>query len=138
MYKVNFVGVQMLMNPQSRGEVTLASKDPAAEPVIDPRYLSHPYDRQTIIDGIRESIAYVKSTLLSSYVQKEVFLPKSDSDEDILDFCKDSLNSVLHGCGTVRMGHKDDTTACLDTHFRVRGVDNLRVIDLSVAPLITR
>ncbi|KAJ9603642.1 hypothetical protein H2200_011828 [Cladophialophora chaetospira] len=134
-----FYGVTiMLMNPQSRGEVTLASKDPAANPTIDPGYLSHPYDRQTIINGVRESLAYIRSTFLSKYVQREVHVPKSDTDEQILDFCKENLQSVLHGCGTVRMGHEKDPMACLDTHFRVRGVDNLRVVDLSATPLITR
>ena len=128
----------MLMNPQSRGEVTLASKDPAAPPVIDPGYLSHPYDRQTYIDGVREALAFARSPFLRKHVQGEVLVPKSDNEEDILDFCKDNTGSVLHGCGTVRMGSKNDTTACVDTDFRLRGVDKMRVIDLSVTPIITK
>lgn len=128
----------MLMNPQSRGEVTLASRNPAADPVIDPGYLSHPYDRQTIIDGVRESLTYARSPFLSNYIRKEMLVPRTDSDEDVLDFCQSTLQSVLHGCGSVRMGSKDDLTACLDTDFCLRGVDNLRVIDLSAIPLITR
>lgn len=134
-----FMGLTiMLMNPQSRGEVTLASKNPAAKPILDPAYLSHPYDRQTIIDGVREALAYVRSTFLSNYVCRETQVPKSDRDEDILAFCQQTINSVLHGCGTVRMGNKGDGTAPLDTHFRLRGVENLRVMDLSATPLITR
>ena len=46
--------------------------------------------------------------------------------------------SVLHGVGTVVMGCKDDATAPADTAFRVRGVDGLRVMDLSVCPVITK
>lgn len=128
----------MLMNPQSRGEVTLASKNPAAEPIVDPGYLSHPYDRQTIVDGVREALTFMRTTFLSNYLQRETLVPRTDSDADILDFCQHNLESVLHGCGTVRMGGQDDPTACLDTDFRVRGVENLRVIDLSAIPLITR
>lgn len=34
------------------------------------------------------------------------------------------------------MGKKEDKSACVDTDFRVRGVHNLRVVDLSVLPLL--
>ena len=134
-----FMGLTiMLMNPQSRGEITLASKRPEELPIIDPGYFSHPYDRQTMIDGVREALTYVRSTKLANNVRKEVFVPRSDSDEDILDFCRENTYSVLHPCGTVQMGSKSNPDACLDTDFRLRGVENLRVIDLSAAPLITR
>ena len=40
--------------------------------------------------------------------------------------------------GTVRMGKKEDEGACVDTDFRVRGVESLRVVDLSVIPLLPK
>ncbi|KIX09119.1 uncharacterized protein Z518_00197 [Rhinocladiella mackenziei CBS 650.93] len=127
----------MLMNPQSRGSVTLASKDPAADPVIDVNFFSHPYDRQTLVSGVREVMTFVRSKHLSKHIASAVLAPKTDSDEDILAFCKDTLMSVLHGVGTAKMGHRDDPKACVDTDFRVRDVDNLRVMDLSVCPVLT-
>ena len=33
-------------------------------------------------------------------------------------------------------GDHDDPQACVDTDFRVRGLDGLRVVDMSVAPLL--
>lgn len=128
----------MLMNPQSRGTVTLPSKDPKAEPLIDVNFFSHPYDPRTMVDGIREVLTFVRETEVSKYIVKGQLVPQSDSDEDILKFVKDNLMSVLHPVATVKMGRKDDPNACADTDFRVRGVQNLRVIDLSVCPLITR
>ncbi|OWP03272.1 hypothetical protein B2J93_3004 [Marssonina coronariae] len=34
------------------------------------------------------------------------------------------------------MGRRDDEKACVDTDFRVRGCQNLRIVDLSVLPLL--
>lgn len=127
----------MLMNPQSRGSVTLSSSDPAAAPIIETNYFSHPYDPETFVNGVGEALAFVNSDDIKKHVVSKMLAPESDSREDILAFCKKNLMSVLHPVGTVRMGHKDDCTACADSDFRVRGVGNLRVIDLSVCPVIT-
>lgn len=41
-----------------------------------------------------------------------------------------------HACGTCRMGPANDPDAVLDTRFRVRGVNGLRVVDASIFPKI--
>ena len=41
-----------------------------------------------------------------------------------------------HACGTCRMGPDGDENAVLDSRFRVRGVDGLRVVDASIFPNI--
>lgn len=41
-------------------------------------------------------------------------------------------------CSTVRMGRKDQPDACVDTDFKVRGIQGLRVADLSVLPLLPK
>lgn len=41
-----------------------------------------------------------------------------------------------HACGTCRMGPDGDPDAVLDSRFRVRGVEGLRVVDASVFPKI--
>lgn len=128
----------MLMNPQSRGSVTLASSDPASPPIIETNYFSHPYDPETFVNGITEALAFAKSDDIAKHIVSGKLVPESDSQEDILTFAKQNLMSVLHPVGTVRMGHKDDGTACTDSDFRVRGVRKLRVVDLSVCPVMTK
>lgn len=128
----------MLMNPQSRGEVRLASSNPADDPVIEANYLSHPYDRQTIVNAVKEGMMFVRSAGVAPYVVGKVLAPESERDEDVHAFVKKELMSILHGVGTVMMGRQDDQSAPLDTAFRVRGVDGLRVVDLSVCPTITK
>lgn len=42
-------------------------------------------------------------------------------------------------CSTVRMGKgKDEKNACVDANFRVLGVEGLRVVDLSILPLLPK
>ena len=40
--------------------------------------------------------------------------------------------------GTVKMGRKDDPEACVDNNFRVLGVEQLRVADLSCIPILMK
>lgn len=128
----------MLMNPQSRGSVTLESEDPTAMPLIDVNFLSHPYDRKTFIDATQEVLRFVKSEQLSKHIVSEFHAPKTDSAQDVLEFIKQDVMSVLHPVGTVKMGGTEDETGCVDSDMCVRGVRKLRVVDLSVCPLITR
>ncbi|XP_077980065.1 glucose dehydrogenase [FAD, quinone]-like [Glandiceps talaboti] len=45
--------------------------------------------------------------------------------------------TVFHICGTCKMGSKDDPTAVVDPSLRVRGLENVRVVDVSVMPHLT-
>lgn len=128
----------MLMNPQSRGSVGIKSSNPLAMPVIDVNFLAHPYDRRTYVDAIKETVKFIRSASLSKYIVSEVNVPNTDSDEEVLKWAKKNIMSVLHGCGTVKMGRRGDPTACLDSDMCVRGVKNLRVVDLSVCPVLTK
>ena len=64
-------------------------------------------------------------------------MPGSDiqSDEQIWDHIRHNGGTVFHCVGTCRMG--GDSRSVVDTELRVRGVENLRVIDASVMPKIT-
>lgn len=70
------------MNPQSRGTVTLQSKDPLVAPVIDPSFLSHPFDRRVLIQGMRETRRLLSSPVYAAKTLKTYF-PADDTDEAI-------------------------------------------------------
>lgn len=48
---------------------------------------------------------------------------------------KESAGTAYHPQGTVVMGRPDDTNACVGSDFVVYGLNNLRVADLSIAPM---
>ena len=128
--------VDILMSPQSRGTIKLRSSSPADSPLIDLNFLSHPYDRRGIIECVRAGLSYQKSPSWQVGITGVAGGPKSESDEDILEFAKNHISATMHPVGTCKMGLDQDKYACVDRDFRVRGVTGLRVVDLSVAPLL--
>ncbi|KAH8901182.1 hypothetical protein GQ53DRAFT_850629, partial [Thozetella sp. PMI_491] len=62
--------------------------------------------------------------------------PASDSDEAITSFIRNGLSTGWHFASTARMGASDDDGRVVDTSFRVRELENLHVVDMSVALLM--
>ncbi|MCJ1453409.1 hypothetical protein MMC28_003756 [Mycoblastus sanguinarius] len=125
----------MNMNPQSRGSITLASSSPSDPPLIDFNYATHPFDKLTLIHAVRAAMQFRKTHALKEYWRGPINTPSGESDEEIWEFIKQNLGPVWHANGTVKMGKSTDELACVGPDLLVRGVQNLRVADLSVCPL---
>jgi len=124
-----------LQNTQSSGSVTLASSYQADAPTIDVRIFEHEYDRRVAIEGMRSLMEFVKTPALSANVAELLEWPESESDEDILEHWRATAIPFFHFGGTCRMGRDDgDAGSVVDKEFKVRGVEGLRVVDLSVMP----
>ncbi|QRM56414.1 GMC family oxidoreductase N-terminal domain-containing protein [Sinorhizobium sp. BG8] len=123
------------IRPRSRGEVTLASADPAANPRVAPRYFSDAYDLEAITDGTMAAIDIMEQPAIAKYVAtRHTPSPKLKTREDIRAFCQRDAHAALHPSGTCRMG--GDEMAVVDPQLRVRGIDGLRVADASVMPTL--
>lgn len=80
---VAFLGAMpIIMNPQSRGTVTLCSSDPTKPPIIDPRFLTHPYDKRVIIEGVRKTMDLLAAPIYAARTLERLG-PKDDSDQAI-------------------------------------------------------
>jgi choline dehydrogenase len=123
------------LRPESRGEVRLASRDPFAEPLIDPRYLSTETDRRTMRDAVRIVRDIVAQDAVKLYRGPEM-RPGAHvrTDSEIDAWIRRTAETIYHPVGTVRMGA--DERAPVDGDLRVRGVEGLRVIDASVMPTL--
>ena len=73
----------VLMNPQSQGQIALASSDPEQAPLIDFGYMNSDYDRNVLIEAIRESMKFPKTPQIAKYWRNSILGPKSDTSEDI-------------------------------------------------------
>ncbi|KAL8827722.1 MAG: hypothetical protein Q9170_006899 [Blastenia crenularia] len=121
---------------ESGGEVKLSSSDPAENPIVDPHFLSHPFDRRIAIQALRETMEFFQTPSLAKGHSGLAVGPKGEGDEKILEYIRETAVSTWHPCGTVKMGKQDDPGTCVDTNFRVVGMQGLRVVDMSVAPFV--
>lgn len=125
-----------LIYPKSRGTVRLASADPSAPPLIDPRYLEEPDDARFLLEGIRLVREVMASRRMKDVVTGELHPgPELADDDAMARELPNRIHTVYHPVGTCRMG--DDDRAVVDSRLRVRGVEGLRVADASIMPSIT-
>ena len=130
----------VLLKPRSSGTITLRSADPAAKPIIDPRYLSDPdgIDRDAMMAGLRVTATIARSPALKDIIGRIARpLHATTLDDETLEQALDTCSHTLyHPVGTARMGR--DENSVVDPQLRVRGVHGLRVADASVMPSIIR
>lgn len=133
---LNYAAFLLFINPQGLGEATLQSSDPNVPLRFDPKFLSHPFDRRLAIESLRDLLRVIKHDEYAKNTLSDIIVPKSDSDEDLLEFWKGTVGSTWHMTGTAKMGKSEDDNAAVDNNFKIFGIDNLRVADLSVVPVL--
>jgi 4-pyridoxate dehydrogenase len=129
----------VMLQPESRGSVTLASADPAALAVIRQNFLSTEGDRRTIRAMVRRMREIGDQAPLRPFIAEEL-APGADqtTDAEIDAFVRRTAITLHHPVGTCKMGADDDADAVLDGRMRVRGIEGLRVIDGSALPRVVR
>jgi choline dehydrogenase len=127
----------VVVKPKSRGYVRLASADPDAMPLVSPHMLKDPADLAAMIAGQRFFLRAFQTGPLARRIAKIVAPDPGDlSDEALTRHCQRLVKTNYHPSGTCRMGARGDPLAALDAKLRVRGVEALRVCDLSAMPNI--
>ncbi|AJQ93626.1 GMC family oxidoreductase [Gynuella sunshinyii] len=122
------------LRPYSRGTVGLYDAHPMTAPRIDPAYLSDDRDIDVLLKGIKLSREIVYQSAMDHLRGRSMFLPDHPDDAVLLDSIRQRAESIYHPVGTCRMGV--DADAVVDQHFRVKGIEGLRVVDASVMPLL--
>lgn len=127
----------VVMNGQSRGSVSLSSADPTGPAINDVNYLSHPYDRRVMIEGLRAVTKFSEVPSIAAITERRLEGPPGDSDDEtFFEHAKIAVNPMWHFAGTCRMGKEGDESAVVDKEFKVKGLKGLRIVDLSVAAVL--
>ena len=122
-----------VMRPESRGSILIGGPDIATPAIIDPNYLATEYDRRVSVSLFRFIREMFRQPALAPFVISEINPgDEIESDDEIIDAFHRIGNSGYHAAGTCRMG--TDKASVVDTRLRVRGVEGLRVVDISVMP----
>ena len=126
------------------GTVTLRSADPQDVPQINFNYFdtgttadrADQLDLQAVTEGIQLSRRICSDVIPPQGTFQEVWPETNVSTAaEIQQFIKDEAWGHHASC-TCPIGADDDPVAVLDSKFRVRGVQSLRVVDASVFPKI--
>jgi choline dehydrogenase-like flavoprotein len=124
------------LRPESRGTVHVTSPDFAAQPAIDPNYLSTPRDREIAARSIRLTRRIVAQPAFARFKPEEFKPgPAFESEADLEKAAGDIGTTIFHPVGTCRMG--GDRESVVDPRLRLRALRRLRIADASVMPSIT-
>jgi 4-pyridoxate dehydrogenase len=123
----------VVLRPEARGRVALASADPGAAPRIEQNLLATEREWKSIRAAIRLFRELAQQPVLQPFIKAETGPgPSATSDEAIDAHIRATAVTAHHPCGTCRMGA--DAMAVVDGALRVRGAEQLRVVDASVFP----
>ena len=125
------------LRPTSRGTVSIRSTNPLEPPAMQPRYLSTPEDRATLVAGIRLARKLAATSAMQPFVAGE-YRPGVDAvtDDELLEFARNTGGTIFHPSGTTKMGPDSDPMAVVDPQLRVHGIEALRVVDCGIMPTL--
>ena len=125
-----------LLRPHSKGSVKLKSDGENYQVLIDQNFLSDSRDEANIVEAIKKAREVLSSKEFDEVRGEEIAPGKSiQSDEDLLDYIRRTSLTVYHPVGTCKMG-TDNMSVVSPGDLKVKGMNNLRVIDASIMPNI--
>jgi choline dehydrogenase/4-pyridoxate dehydrogenase len=134
-YADNFGCRAVLLRPESRGRIKLASSDPAVPVRIHQNFLATEKDWTTLRAGVQVVREIGRQAPLVSFTAGEISPgPDRRSEAEIDAHIRATAITVHHPLGTCKMATANDPEAVVDPELKVLGVDGLRVVDASVMP----
>jgi len=134
-YQDSFGCRAVVLRPESRGWLELASADPRRAPRIRQHFLATDKDWKTLRAGLRLVRDIARQGPLRPFIARELAPgPDAQSDDALDAHIRATAITVHHPLGTCRMGGAADHMAAVDGECRVIGVAGLRVVDASVMP----
>jgi len=128
----------VLLHPESRGRIELASADPQAAPRIRQNFLATGNDQKTMRSALRIAREVCRQAPMQPFMEREIAPGEAAVSDATLDaHVRGNSITVHHPLGSCKMGSASDRMAVVDPALRVFGAEGLRVIDGSVMPDLT-
>jgi choline dehydrogenase-like flavoprotein len=125
-----------LLRPHSKGSVKLSKEGEEFKLLIDHNFLSDSRDEKNIIEAVKKAREVLLSKEFDEVRGKEIAPGNMvNTDEEILQYIRKTALTVYHPVGTCKMGI-DDLAVVSPKDLKVKGMNNLRVIDASIMPTI--
>ncbi|KAI9148975.1 GMC oxidoreductase [Paramyrothecium foliicola] len=140
-YNTSYVSfTAALVAPTSRGNVSILSNSLSDPPQIDPQYYTTPEDEALALYAFKNLRKAFTKFAESNYTigpNNGEVAPGANvqSDEDILNYIRDTAIQVWHASGTCSMLPREKG-GVVDDRLKVYGTQGLRVVDASVFPVI--
>jgi choline dehydrogenase len=125
-----------VVKPDSRGTVTLRSRDPRDQPEIDCNFLAEDRDARRMLEGVKLTRKIGRNQALAQFLELEILPGDGVGDDQLADAIASNLASYGHPAATAPMGGPRDPWAVVDSHGAVKGIDGLRVVDASIMPVV--
>ncbi|EDS29166.1 choline dehydrogenase [Culex quinquefasciatus] len=142
-YHDSFFFLPLLMRPQSRGYLSLSSKNPYDKIKIHPKYFSVRRDMDILIEGLKYCLKLAQTPALQQLNITFIYdaIPEATCAQEKGDSFYECLirhfsQTIYHPVGTTAMGPKTDPMAVVDARLRVHGIEGLRVVDAGIMPTI--
>ncbi len=124
--------ISILVQPKSRGTVSLRSANPQDTPIINPNYLQEQEDVETHVNAVKLARKLMNTKSFAQYYDGEI-VPGPDADME--KFIRENASTIWHPVGTCKMG--GDDLSVVDSRLKVHGLEGLRVADASIMPIVT-
>ncbi|KAA1466849.1 alcohol oxidase [Dentipellis sp. KUC8613] len=120
----------------SRGNVHIRSVDPREKPALDPHWFEQEADLQSLVEGVKHLKRLGKTSPFKELVAKETNPgPEIETDEQIAAWVKKYASTTYHTASSCSMLPRDKG-GVVDPQLKVYGTANIRVVDLSIVPLL--
>ena len=129
-----------LQKALSKGELKLATSNPSDQPILNYRYLSHPFDLERMRGAVR---LCAEISVMPEYEPAKLtrISPTDEilaSDDKLDAWLKENVLTQHHSSGTSKMGSASDSKAVVDNKCQVHGIKQLMVVDASIMPDVVR
>ncbi|EJD42194.1 alcohol oxidase [Auricularia subglabra TFB-10046 SS5] len=120
----------------SRGSIHIQSGDPFASPAIDLNTWALDIDRKIMLAGAKFARKVTNMLPFSRIILKDIAPPPDTAtDDEWVEFIRNTASNSFHPCCTAAMLPKA-LGGVVDSSLKVYGTSNLRVIDVSILPMI--